>query len=60
VYAMARHFSLVKIWLNVVPFLLLIIVAYSLHRRKSIFYYLIVIDGLMLIKAIFGMVAMLF
>jgi 4-hydroxybenzoate polyprenyltransferase len=58
-YALLRHFSAVRIFLNVIPFLLLIIVAYSLHRRKSIFYYLIVIDGLMLIKACCGITAML-
>jgi hypothetical protein len=59
-YAIARGFSDLKILLNVVPFLLLIIVAYSLHRRKSIFYYLIVIDGLMLIKALCGSIATLY
>jgi 4-hydroxybenzoate polyprenyltransferase len=58
-YALLRHFSTVRILLNMIPFLLLITVAYSLHRRKSIFYYLIVIDGLMLIKACCGITAML-
>lgn len=57
-FAQVRKFSPEKILLNTVPFILLIIVAYSLHRRKSIFYYLIVIDGLMLIKAICGSLAM--
>lgn len=57
-YALIRHFSIMKILLNVVPFVLLITVAYSLHRRKSIFYYLIIIDGLMLVKAICGSIAM--
>ena len=59
-FGIIRHFSLLKIGLNVIPFLLLIMVAYSLHKRKSIFYYLIVIDGLMLIKAICGITAMTF
>lgn len=59
-YAVTRHFSYQKILLNVIPFLLLIGVAYSLHRRKSILYYLIVIDGLMLIKALCGSIAMLY
>ena len=36
------------------PFILTIIVAYFLKFRKSIFYYLIIIDGLMVIKAFFG------
>jgi 4-hydroxybenzoate polyprenyltransferase len=60
VYALKRDFSDQKIILNVIPFLLLIMVAYSLHRRKSIFYYLIVIDGLMLVKALCGSVAMIY
>ena len=59
-YGIVRHFSVLKIGLNVIPFLLLIMVAYSLHKRKSIFYYLIVIDGLMLIKALCGIIAMSF
>lgn len=59
-FAMTRHFSTLKIALNVIPFLLLIAVAYSLHRRKSIFYYLIVIDGLMLVKALCGSIAMVY
>ncbi|MBO9570724.1 MAG: hypothetical protein J7497_00715 [Chitinophagaceae bacterium] len=59
-YATARHFSLEKIGINTIPFLLLIAVAYSMHRRKSIFYYLIVIDGLMLVKAICGTIAMIY
>ena len=32
------------------PFILTIIVAYFLKFRKSIFYYLIIIDGLMVVK----------
>lgn len=59
-YAVTRNFSNEKILLNVIPFLLLILVAYSLHRRKSILYYLIVIDGLMLVKALCGSIAMLY
>jgi 4-hydroxybenzoate polyprenyltransferase len=58
-YGIIRHFSIVKIGLNVIPFLLLISVAYSLHKRKSIFYYLIVIDGLMFVKALCGITAMM-
>lgn len=58
-YGFAKGFSVGKLLLNTIPFLLLVAVAYSLHRRKSIFYYLIVIDGLMLIKAGLGITAML-
>lgn len=60
IYALSRHFGAMKIFMNIIPFILLILVAYSLHNRKSIFYYLVVIDGLMLTKALCGIVAMLF
>jgi 4-hydroxybenzoate polyprenyltransferase len=59
-YGTLRGFSALKISLNVLPFIFLIMVAYSMHRRKSIFYYLIVIDGLMLVKAVCGIFAMTF
>ncbi|MBL7698574.1 MAG: hypothetical protein JNK79_10455 [Chitinophagaceae bacterium] len=59
-YGIIRQFSALKIALNVIPFLLLLQVAYSMHRRKTIFYYLIVIDGLMLVKGICGIIAMTF
>jgi hypothetical protein len=57
-YAVTSHFHPGKILLNVIPFILLLIVAWSLRRRRSILYYLIVIDGLMMIKAVCGSVAM--
>jgi hypothetical protein len=53
-YAMLRDFPLLRILINTIPFILLIIVAYSMHRRKSILYYLAIIDGLMLAKAVCG------
>ncbi len=59
-YGVTHHFSLPKILLNTLPFLALIGVAYSLQRRRSIFYYLIIIDGLMLFKALCGITAMQF
>lgn len=57
-YGLTRHFHPVKIALNAIPFILLITVAYSMHRRKPLLYYLAIIDGLMLIKAICGSIAM--
>jgi hypothetical protein len=59
-YAVVNNFSPGRIVLNLIPFLLLIAVAYSLHRRKSILYYLIIIDGLMLVKALCGSLGILF
>jgi hypothetical protein len=59
-YAILRHFHVLKIGLNIIPFAALIAVAWSMHRRKSILYYLIIIDGLMLVKALCGTIAMLY
>ncbi len=59
-YAMIRDFSSMKIFMNVIPFVSLLVVAYGLHKRQSIFYYLIVIDGLMLLKGLCGSIAMMF
>lgn len=60
IYALEMHFSSLKIFMNIIPFASLLIVAYSMHRRQSIFYYLAVIDGLMLLKGFCGSIAMLF
>jgi hypothetical protein len=59
-FAIDRHFSSMKIFMNVIPFVALLLVAYSMHRRQSILYYLIAIDGLMLVKAVCGCIAMTF
>jgi hypothetical protein len=56
-YAVAHHFHPMRILLNVIPFLLLAGVVYSLRKRRSILYYLTIVDGLMLVKAICGTVA---
>jgi 4-hydroxybenzoate polyprenyltransferase len=58
-YAFVHHFPLLRIVLNTIPFVLLIFVAYSMYQRKSILYYLAVIDGLMLVKAICGSLGIL-
>ena len=55
-YAALRDFSWERVLINIIPFILLIIVAYSMQRRKSILYYLAIIDGLMLVKAICGII----
>ncbi|MBV9988244.1 MAG: hypothetical protein JO301_11215 [Chitinophagaceae bacterium] len=59
-YAELRHFPLLRVLVNTVPFILLITVAYSMHRRKSILYYLAIIDGLMLAKAVCGTIGIVF
>lgn len=60
VFGITHHFSTGKIALNTIPFLLTMIVSYSMYDKKNIFYYLIVIDGMMLVKAICGSIAMLY
>jgi 4-hydroxybenzoate polyprenyltransferase len=59
-YAFIHDFHPVKILLNTVPFLLVILVAYTLHSRHTIFYYLVIIDGLMLLKALCGITGMVY
>lgn len=56
-YGSTHQFSLQQMFLDSMPFIALIMVAWSMQRRKSIFYYLLVIDGLMLLKAICGIIA---
>lgn len=57
-YAETHQFNRVKLLLNVIPFLLLIAVAWSLRKHRSLLYYLCIVDGLMLAKAVFGCIAM--
>jgi 4-hydroxybenzoate polyprenyltransferase len=58
-FAHYRHFKPQTMIFNMIPFVSLLIVAYSLHNRKPILYYLIVIDGLLLIKACCGIAGVL-
>jgi len=58
-FALAHHFHTIRIILNSIPFILLIVVAFSLYQRKPILYYLAIIDGQMLIKALCGISATL-
>lgn len=58
--AYVREFSSLKIFFNLTPFVALLIVAYSLKKRKAILYYLIIIDGLLLLKGICGSLSVYF
>jgi hypothetical protein len=60
IYAIFHGFKVYKTAINVLPFLLLIMVSYSLKKRKPLLYYFIFIDGLMLVKGICGSLAILF
>lgn len=60
IFAYIMHFSILRYLINLIPFVLTCLVAYSMNKRKKIFYYLIVIDGLILVKALCGILAMQF
>ena len=60
VFTHYRHLGVLPIYILLVPFLFLLIVSYSMYREKSIFYYLIVIDGLVMLKALSGILAIQF
>lgn len=49
-----RQFSAARIACNTLPFAGALFTAYSLQRRHSILFYLVWIDGLMLLKAVLG------
>ena len=59
-FANARHFGATTITINLIPFFLLLMIALSMFKQHKIMYYLIVIDGLIFIKAICGIVGMQF
>ncbi len=58
-YGLTHQFSPMKIVLNMIPFILLLLAGFSLRRRRPMMYYHVVIDGLMLVKAACGIIAML-
>lgn len=58
VFGYIKQFDSIKIILNMIPFLLTIIVAFLMYTKKNILFYLIVIDGLILVKALCGILAM--
>lgn len=60
IFAFYKGFGFPQVFFNVLPFILTIYAAYSMHRRKNILYYLIVIDGLILFKAVCGIIGMQF
>lgn len=60
VFARLQHFPPLQLAFNLLPFIGTIWLAYSLHKRRSILFYLMIIDGLILFKAICGILAVLF
>lgn len=59
-FAYVTDMGLSRYLFNLIPFILLLIVAYSMYKPKPIFYYLAIIDGLMLVKGLCGIVGVLF
>ena len=58
-YGYLHGFTPYQILLNTIPLILLISVSYQMHQRKSILYYLAIIDGLIVVKAACGIIATL-
>ncbi|MBN8859979.1 MAG: UbiA family prenyltransferase [Sphingobacteriales bacterium] len=57
IFAAYNNFGYLPVLINLVPFICLLMVAYSLHQPREILYYLIIIDGLLLIKALCGILS---
>lgn len=57
-YGATHGFSPMKLVLNTLPFVALLAVIRALRKRRSVLYYLAVVDGLLLVKAICGIAAM--
>ncbi len=58
-YGYLHGFTGYQILLNTIPLILLISVSYQMYQRKSILYYLAIIDGLIVVKATCGLIATL-
>jgi len=55
-----RHFGFITISINLIPFILLMVIAWSMQKPHKILYYLAVIDGLIFLKAVCGIIGMQF
>lgn len=53
-FTLSKDFPLMRIAFNALPYLLLIVSAYSLQQKRPFIYYLAFIDGIMILKAICG------
>ncbi len=54
-----RDLNIYQIAINLLPFALTLYIALSMHKPRPILYYLVVIDGMLLVKAICGITATL-
>ncbi len=55
-----RHLGWIPILFNLFPFILFLIIAWSMQKPHKIIYYLVVIDGLIFLKALCGIAGMQF
>lgn len=59
-FTTTRHAGIITIAFNLIPFILLLMIAWSMQKPHKILYYLIVIDGLIFLKALCGIIGMQF
>ena len=59
IYSFNSQFSMGRILINTIPFVALLFVSFKLISRKSLLYYLSIVDGLMLLKAVCGILGII-
>ena len=59
-YQWQKHAPITQVIIQFIPFILLFIVATMFQKSRGILFYLVVIDGLMLIKGVCGIISILF
>lgn len=59
-FTSSRHYGFITISINLIPFILLMMIARSMQKPHKILYYLVVIDGLIFLKGICGIIGMQF
>lgn len=59
-FTSSHHFGFITIALNLIPFILLLMITWSMQKPHKILYYLVVIDGLIFLKALCGIIGMHF
>ncbi|OQP53451.1 hypothetical protein A4H97_23690 [Niastella yeongjuensis] len=57
-FTVYRGIMPVRIFINCLPFVLMLYVVYTMRKRHSLIYYLVLIDGALLFKAMCGILAM--
>lgn len=53
-FTVSRNFGAVPILINLLPFIVLLRIAWTMQKPHSLFYYLVIIDGLILFKGLCG------